>query len=155
MVDWFAVKHLDVEQLLAEWRWLCPNPVSLVARDAFGDLFLRDVGGQIHRLDVGTGELVKVADSEADFKELSTSKREEWFAESDEVAAAARGLKPSVNQCIGFSVPLVLRTSSPGLNNPYVVDLYEHVSFLGDINRQIASLPDGAKVRLVVGAKPQ
>lgn len=155
MPDWFAVDHLDVERLLAGWRWLCPDPMSLVARDAFGDLFLRDQAGQIHRLDVGVGKLLKIADSEAHFKELATGKREEWFAESDEVAAAAKGLQPSLTQCIGFSVPLVFRTSATSPNNPYVVDLYEHLALLGDINQQIARLTDGAKVRLVIGAKPQ
>ena len=154
MADWFAVDHLDVERLLAEWRWLCPSPVSLIARDAFGDLFLRDSAGQIYRLDVGIGRLLKVADSEGQFKELAPSKREEWFAESDEVAAAAKGLTPNANECIGFAVPLVLRTASANPNNPYVADLYDHVSFLGDINRQIATLPDGAEVRLVIGVKP-
>jgi hypothetical protein len=76
-------------------------------------------------------------------------KREEWFKEADEQAAAGRGLKPNAIQCIGFSVPLVFAESgSP--DTPYVADLYEHISFLGDINRQISSLPDGAKVRLHV-----
>lgn len=155
MPDWFAVDHLDVERLLSGWRWLCPNPMSLLARNAFGDLFLRDQAGQIHRLDVAIGKLLKVADSEAQFKELATIKREEWFAESDEYAAAAKGLKPNLTQCIGFSVPLVFRSSTTSPNNPYVVDLYEHVAFLGDINQQIATLPDGAKVRLVIGEKPE
>jgi len=155
MPDWFAVDHLDVERLLGGWRWLCPNPMSLVARNAFGDLFLRDQAGQIHQLDVAIGKLRKVADSEAQFKELATIKREEWFAQSDEVAAAAKGLKPNLTQCIGFSVPLAFRSSRTSPNSPYVVDLYEHVAFLGDINQQIATLPDGAKVRLVIGKKPE
>jgi hypothetical protein len=155
MPDWFAVDDLDVERLLSGWRWLCPGPMSLVARNAFGDLFLRDQTGQIHRLDVGVGELLKIADSEAHFRELAIGKREEWFAESDEVAAAAKGLQPSLTQCIGFSIPLVFRSSATSPNNPHLVDLYEHLAFLGNINQQIASLPDGAKVRLAIGAKPQ
>jgi hypothetical protein len=80
--------------------------------------------------------------------------REQWFAEEDEEAAAARGLKPNTTQCIGFSVPLVFAESgSP--DSPYVADLYEHISFLGDLNQQISGLPDGAKVRLVVAPKEQ
>lgn len=76
-------------------------------------------------------------------------KREEWFAETDEQTAAARGLEPNANQCIAFSVPLVFAASrSP--NVPYIADLYEHISFLGDVNRQISSVPDGTKVRLQV-----
>jgi hypothetical protein len=147
----FAVDHLDVERLLADWRWLCPKRMTLVARDAFADLFLSDESGEVFRLDVAVGKLTTIADSEAQFRELAAShdKREEWFAEADEQAAAARGLKPNATQCIAFSVPLVLAESgSP--DTPYVADLYEHISFLGDLNRQISSLPDGAKVRLQV-----
>jgi hypothetical protein len=32
----------------------------------------------------------------------------------------------------------------------YVADLYEYVSFLGNIHHQMANLPDGSKVRLRV-----
>ncbi len=45
--------------------------------------------------------------------------------------------------------PLIFAESgSP--DTPYVADLYENISFLGDLNRQISSLPDGAKVRIRV-----
>lgn len=151
MENWFGVDHLDVERLLAGWRWLCPNPMALVARNAFGDLFLRDESGEMYRLDVAVGKLTKVADSETQFRELAATheKREQWFSEADEQTAGARALKPNATQCIGYSVPLVFAESgSP--DTPYVVDLYEHVSFLGDLNRQIKDLPDGAKVRLRV-----
>ena len=153
MSDWFAVNHLDVERLLADWRWLCPNRMSLVARDAFGDLFLRDESGQIHRLDVAVAKLLKIAESEAQFRELAINKRDEWFAQTDEDAAAAKGLKPDHTQCIGFSVPLVFREGG-GPDTAYVADLYEHVSFLGDLNRQIAESPDGAQLRLLIAPKP-
>jgi len=109
MSNWFDVDHLDVERLLSGWRWLCPKPMALVARNAFGDLFLRDEIGEVYRLDVAIGKLIKIADSEAQFRELAAVKRQDWFAETDELAAAARGLIPNATQCIGFSVPLVFR----------------------------------------------
>jgi hypothetical protein len=155
MHDWFAVEHLDVERLLVEWRWLCQGPMALVARNAFADLFLRDVSGQVYCLDVAIGKLTKVAGSEEQFRELAATreKEEEWFAAADEKAAVAKGLEPDTTQCIGFSEPLVFAESgSP--ETPYVGDLYEHVSFLGNLNRQIAELPEGAKVRLVIAPKP-
>src|SRR5262249_54280119 len=126
MENWFAVDHLDVERLLADWRWLCSQRMTLVARNAFADLFLCDESGEVFRLDVAIGKLTKVADSDAQFRELAASheKREEWFAETDVRAAAARGLKPNTNQCIGFSVPLVFAEGgSP--DTPYIADLYE------------------------------
>lgn len=150
MQNWFAVEHLDAERLLADWRWLCPEPMTLVARNAFADLFLRDNWGAIYLLDVAVGKLTKLADSENQFRELAATseKREQWFAEADE-EAAVRGLTPDATQCVGFSTPLVFAESGHP-DNPYVADLYEHVSFLGDLNRQIADMPEGTKVRLQV-----
>jgi hypothetical protein len=152
---WFATAHLDVDRLLSDWRWLVPNRMKLVARNAFGDLFLRNDFGAVLRLDVAVGKVTTVADSETQFLELAATgdKRKDWFAEADEQAAAARGLKPDATQCIGFSVPLVFAESG-SRDSPYVVDLYEHVALLGDLNRQISNLPDGAKVRLKVGQRP-
>ncbi len=153
---WFPVEHLDVERLLSDWRWLVPRHMTLIARNAFGDLFLRDDSGSVIWLGAAIGKATTVADSEAHFLELAATpeKREECFAESDEQAAAARGLKPDATQCIGFSVPLVFAESgSP--DTPYVADLYDHVSFLGALNRQIANLPEGAKARLVIGREKE
>ena len=57
MQDRFAVHHLNVERLLVEWRWLCKEPMALIARNVFGNLFLRDESGHVHQLDVAIGTL--------------------------------------------------------------------------------------------------
>lgn len=150
-MKWFSVQHLEVERLLSKWRWLCPFRVALVARTAFGDLFLRDDAGAIFWLNTDVGNLTKIARSEAAFREMAETpeKRLEWFDEPRVQAFANLGLTPDASQCIAFSVPLMFaETGHP--NTPYIVDLYENVSFLGDLNRQISGLPDGAKVRLKV-----
>jgi hypothetical protein len=150
MEQWFAVDHLDVERLLVKWRWLCPGRMDLVARTAFGDLFLRDGAGAIFWLNTAVGQLTKVSGSEAEFREAAETReqRREWFAEPDVEACAKRALNPTPLQCVGFSIPVVFAES--GASVPYIADLYEYVSFLGDLNRQIASVPDGAKVELRV-----
>ncbi|HLW54906.1 MAG TPA: hypothetical protein VKW06_18870 [Candidatus Angelobacter sp.] len=150
-MDWFQVSHLDVERLLAEWRWLCPGPMTLVARNAFADLFLRDAQGHIFRLDVGLGQLTRVAESETEFRERAKTpdKREEWFAESDEKAAAARGFTPDANESISLSIPIIFKEAgSP--DTVYVAEIYDTLSFMGSLHRQVAGLPDGTKVRLKV-----
>jgi hypothetical protein len=149
MESYFLVEHLDVDRLLSEWRWLCPQPMALVARSAFGDLFLRDKAGKIFKLDVAIGQMNEVAESETEFRNLAVpkEKREQWFAESDELAAMERGLKPNQDQCVAFKTPIIFAESGTP-NNAYVASLYEQVSFLGDLNRQIAELPDGSKVQL-------
>jgi hypothetical protein len=152
---WWRVDHLDVDRLLQNWRWLCPQKLKLVARNVFGDLFLSDESGLIFRLDVAIGELEKVADSEDQFLENANSdeQRNEWFAEDDERAAASRALTPTLDQCIGFSVPLMFKEAgSP--DTSYVLDIYDCVGCLGDMHRQIGALPDGSKVKIVVKPPP-
>jgi len=148
MESYFLVDHLDVERLLGEWRWLCPQPMALVARTAFGDLFLRDEAGIIFKLDIAIGQLKQIAKSEAEFRNLARTKeqREEWFAERDESAAAAGGLNPGPEQCVAFKTP-ILFAEGGAPNNAYVGSLYEQVAFLGDLHRQIAELPEGTKVQ--------
>lgn len=92
--SYFVVEQLDSERLLAEWKWLCPAPMTLVARSAFGDLFLRDQEGAVFWLDIGIGKLTRVCYSEAEFLEIAKSegKRAEWFAEADARAAKHKGL---------------------------------------------------------------
>jgi hypothetical protein len=82
------------------------------------------------------------------------AKRELWFAEKQLAALSQRGLKPSDLQCIGFKTPVVFAESRSVPDNSYVADLYEQVSFLGDLHRQIANVPNGGTVRLKAGQPP-
>jgi hypothetical protein len=149
MERYFLVGHLDVNRLLSEWLWLCPKPMGLVARSAFGDLFLGDEAGKIFKLDIAIGQMREVAGSEAQFRDLARTKekRDEWFAESDELAAAERGLKPNHDQCIAFKTPIIFAEAGRP-NDAYLGNLYEQTSFLGDLNRQLSQLPEGSKVQL-------
>jgi hypothetical protein len=54
--QWFLADHLEVERLLSEWRWLCPHRMALVARTAFGDLFLRNEAGIVFWLNTAVGQ---------------------------------------------------------------------------------------------------
>lgn len=148
MEHYFLVGHLNVERLLVEWRWLCPQPMVLIARSAFGDLFLRDDSGKIFKLDISIGQMQQVAPSEAEFREgaASKEKREEWFAEKLELAAAKRGLNPNQDQCIAFKVPLIFAEGG-GPQNAFLGSLYEQVAFLGNLNHQLSQVPDGTKVQ--------
>ena len=53
---------LDSERLLCYWRWLCPQSLAVIQRNAFGDLFLRDEVGRVHMLDVGLGDFSLIAE---------------------------------------------------------------------------------------------
>jgi hypothetical protein len=122
----FDVEQLDLDRLLEQWRWLCADPVRLVARSGFGDLFLRTTTGRIFWLNVAFGTLTEVAESESSFEDLLKypAKRELWFAEQQLEGLAEHGLKPNDLQCIGFKVPVVFAESANVPNNAYVADLY-------------------------------
>jgi hypothetical protein len=79
----------------------------------------------------------------------TAEKRKEWFVEQEALTYAQRGLVPSSTQCIGFSVPAVFAEGGTP-DTAFIADIYEHVSFLGYLHRQIASLPDGSKMDLRV-----
>jgi hypothetical protein len=147
------VDVLDPDRLLREWRWLCPQRVTIIDRNAYGDLFLRDESGRIHKLDVGSGEFAPVAGSMSEFDALrdTPEKREEWFAEADARDAAQRGLVPNSMQCIAFDIPVVFAESVNA--SPYLADIYEHLGCLGDMHRQLSNLPDGSTVKLVIKPK--
>jgi hypothetical protein len=152
----FAIDQLDETLLLEQWHWLCIEPVSLVARNGFGDLFLRTVEGKVWWLNVHSGTLVEVSESESSFEDAlrQSPKRELWLAEQQLEKFAERGLKPNQLQCIGFKMPVVFAESGNVAENAYVADIYEQVSFLGDLHRQIADTPNGTKVKLRVGYPP-
>jgi hypothetical protein len=149
--QYFRVDELEIDRLLSDWRWLCPSRMTLVARNVFGELFLRDESGAIFWLNTTTGKLSKVSDSHSQFVELAetTEKRREWFVEQEALTYAQRGLVPGSRQCIGFGVPAVFAEGGTP-HTAFIADIYEYVSFLGDLHRQIASLPEGSKVTLRV-----
>jgi hypothetical protein len=126
------------------------SPVSrLQALSGFG------VTGAVLWLNTTVGKLSRVANSKVEFLEMAETnqKRQEWFVEQEAVAYADRGFVPSSSQCIGFAVPAVFAEGGTP-DTAFVVDIYEHVSFLGDLHQQLSTSPDGSKVRLRVVSKP-
>ena len=114
MENFFQVDGLEIDRLLSDWRWLCPSPMTLVARNVFGDLFLQNEAGIVSWLDTATGKLSKVANFRSEFLEMASSdrKRRDWFVEEEAQSYAQRGLVPSPTQCIGFSVPAAVLPQS-------------------------------------------
>jgi hypothetical protein len=84
--------------------------MTLVARNVFADLFLREEQGRIFQREVGVGKLTEASDPLAEFlAPAGTSEKPEgWLAESNEKTALTRAPVPQANQCIGFSGPLGL-----------------------------------------------
>lgn len=156
MYPYFDVDCLSGERLLEEWRWLCPGKFRLIAVDAFADLFFEDSESAIMRLDTTIGRLDRIAGSSEEFVRLTqdSEHREKWLCEDVAVALSKQGFDPAKGKCIAYKTPIAFEGSTGDAGNVYIADLYEYVSFLGDLHFQMKNVPDGGKVRLVVGEKP-
>jgi hypothetical protein len=58
---------LDWPALLAEWHWLLPPTFRVWLLTRTGDLFITLPEDSIHLLDIGAGELRRVAESRDEF----------------------------------------------------------------------------------------
>ncbi len=157
MISYFDLRDLSVEKLLHAWRWLCPEDFQLVAINAFGDLFLENKQGAILQLDVAAGTLSPISDSLAEFKSLATSpeKQKICFHSDLEAQLERNGFRLCEKQCFGYKIPAVFKESATIVDNVYIADMYEYVSFLGDLHEQLRDRADGAKVRIDIRPRPR
>ena len=95
------------------------GPVTLLAVNAFGDLFLQRTDGTVHRLDISGGEIAKIADSEDEFRSQAAGvdQQKVWFLLDEENNAAIRGYVPKKGECVGAKVPWVFKESANVPNN--------------------------------------
>jgi hypothetical protein len=152
----FDIDGISSERLLHEWKWLAPGEFGLLAVNAFGDLFLQDVHGSVQRLDVTSGTIFAVAASTAEFREAAreAANKRDWFREELAEQAEKKGCRPGKGECVGGKIPFVFKESTNRPDNMYVADLYEYVSFMGNLHRQISDVQNGGKVRIIVQSPP-
>ena len=152
----FDIDGISLGRLLREWEWLAPGEFTLLAVNAFGDLFLKVVHGCVHRLDVTGGTISKVANSVEEFRFAANdpSKKKEWLLIEEEDKAGRKGYSPGKGQCVGSKIPWIFKQSASVPDNLYVADLYEYVSFMGDLHSQINDVPDGGQVQIKIQPRP-
>jgi hypothetical protein len=152
MYPCFDVEGLSLEELIREWKWLVAGRFLLLAVNAFGDLFLEAADGSVHRLDVTSAKFSVIAPSARDFVKAASEpeKQRDWFLGDLVRQAAQKGCTPGKGECVGYKIPAVFKESANAPNNVYVADLYEFVSFMGYVHRQMKDAPEGSKIRLKV-----
>lgn len=134
---------LDV--LLEDWRWKVGTDAKVFRVTVFGDIFTQSPGGQIHWLDTGSGEYVKVAESVEQWAEAAKSHSPDWFHLDvlRELRALDLSLKPG--QVYSWRhAPMLGGTES--VDNVDFVSIEVHVSFAGRVAKKIHDLPPGAKI---------
>jgi len=143
MYPYFDTQGLSADELLTNWRWLCPQGVRLIAVDVFGELFLEDKYGGVLRLDTASGELAQASGSLAEFRQAAddSQQRKELFQEDAAGSLIDQGFHLQKGTCLGYKMRIVFSESKSTANNVYVANLQEHVSFLGDLHEQLKDVP--------------
>jgi hypothetical protein len=141
----------DRAVLLKGWGSVLPASFTLWIVNRFGDLVIVLDDGSVHMLDLGSGQLNRVADSRGQFAELLDidDNANNWLMIPlvDKLVAAGMTLAP--DRCYGFKIPPMLG-GTYDLDNAFTVGLAERYSLMADICRQIKGVPDGTPVKLVV-----
>jgi len=142
---------LDWPALLDEWRWLLPPKFTVWLLTRTGDLFIKLPDGSIHMLDVGSGELSRVADSREDAcaKIDQPGVAEEWLMIPvvDQLVASGCVLGPG--QCYSYKMlPILGGSYAP--EGRALLPIREHFGAWGGLNRKVSDLPDGAEIQIEV-----
>jgi len=138
---------LDWPSLLEEWHWLLPREFRIWLLTRVGDLFITLPDGSIHMLDVGAGELRRIAASreEACTKIDEPRVADDWLMIPivDQLVASGAVLGPG--QCYSFR-KLPALGGSYRAENRMVFPIREHFGAWGSVQRQISDLPEGSEV---------
>src|SRR4051794_646368 len=146
------MKGISLERLLFDWRWLLRGEHTLLDINDFGDLFLRAADGSVLMLDLQSGSANSVSCSVAEFEEVRQvpANRRAWYFEDLSSVLRKRGFRLTEGKVFGYKTPTCFKESSERRDNIYVADLYEYVSFMGSIHKQMSEISEGEKVRLIV-----
>jgi hypothetical protein len=133
------------------WSWVGLNPVQVVGDNAFGNLIIKDAEGRYWRLSPEEPTCNVIAQSRTELDALSHDQTflHGWYMRElvSQARASLGSLRPGYKY--GLKIPALLGGEYGG-SNLASTPLQDLVSLSGTIAKQIAGLPDGAKVRLIV-----
>ena len=142
---------LDWPPLLKEWNWLLPPQFTVWLLTRTGDLFIKLPDGSIHILDVGAGELRRVAASQEDAcaKINEPGVAEDWLMIHvvDQLVALSCVLGPA--RCYSYKM-LPILGGSYAAEGRAILPLREHFGCWGELHHKISELPDGAEIEIKV-----
>ena len=141
------VERLFAAELLEDWDWLLKGPHALLAMNNFGDMFLRDGKGKIHMLELSTGSLKEIANSQSEFQGLVAIKENQkaWFLLDLLTELERSGMALAPGQCFSLKKPLALGGACEK-SNIEVAPISVYVSMMGQIHRQLKDLPPETRV---------
>jgi len=97
----------DWNHLLGYWTPLLPASFRLWLVNKLGELFGTDANGAVHRLEVGTANISRIAMDRTDFARLIDvrANAELWLRISLTDACRSSGTRLAADECYGFKIP--------------------------------------------------
>jgi hypothetical protein len=135
---------LETRLWLAEWRWLVPEAYSPLWLNAFGDWAFVSRDGEVYFLDLLEGSFKSIAPSnQALSNQLrAEEKRNRWLMAEWVDICQEKGLTLSHGQCYGWKFAPVLGGKFE-FENIQVFDIQVYECIMGQVHRQVQSLPEG------------
>ena len=140
-----------IERLSESWAWLLKDPFRPLLFSTLGDMFFARDDGSVWWLNTGAGELTAVADSVDEFQQkLAGDIVDDWFLPHLVQQVHDAGKVPEPGECYTFVTLPIFQEGRYEVDNLNPVPAAEHFAMTGDVHREIAALPDGARVRISV-----
>jgi len=154
----FVPDEEAVSALNVGWGWEFGQPVTPFLSSMFGGVFFETYSGGVRWFECGTGLFEDVAASRAAFDNFLGGERDanwearvdEWFLPAFVSELRAAGLQPDERHCYGLTTLPIFQGGTYTANNVFVCPIHEWFSYTGSIHRQVADVPDGGSVRLIV-----
>lgn len=143
-----------LEAIRAAWSWRGLDPTQVIDTSAWGNVIVSTNTGQIWRVCPEELRAEPIAETFASYRVLCSDPQfaEDWNLTALTFEAEALLGKPGDGRCYCLKLPAVLGGRYDG-DNLATIALEELIASAGSLAQQIADLPDGAKVSIVV-AKP-
>jgi hypothetical protein len=146
----------DPTEYLESWKWLLEESFEPLAVTAFGDWFLRDRVGRIHRLSVGEGRIAMVANTLVEFHQVRAAPGNmgHWFMPAlvAELSKTGKILDSDVKlaepNCYSYVIPPFLGGSVEP-KNIRILPLSVHMFIWGSVCQRLQALPRGTRVRRI------
>lgn len=137
----------DWRNLLSDWLPALPSQFTIWLVNRLGDIFFVPDDGSVQMLDIGSGEVKRLANSRDDFaaKIDRDDNAADWLQIYlvDDCVAAGMRLRPT--ECYGFKIPPILG-GEYSVENVEPTDMAVHYSIQAQIYWQVKDLPPGTEI---------
>lgn len=138
------------------WAWRGIVPTELVGINSFGNVIVKTASGDFWRIcpEELSAELVATSVAELEKLQSDPQFKDDWKLPALLHTAQTKLGTLDTGRCYCLKIPAVLG-GKYAEDNLATISIAELIAASGDMAHQIADLPDGTRISVVVGRRPQ